>query len=368
MATVKQLCFLILYQIFSFGLTGSILPAQGTDTNLARTVFREGEDPPCHIIPPCPRIQGIRASSIECDVYYGVDEDIWITPAECSLVLEEVSIAVFSPQNQILPVTPVQVKVYDHVTRDYIPLNLPTVIDDYFYNEEGKVLLYIRYGVKFCESENSPSDPTEGTAFSYIQSGEGVSQGDYKFILNVSGKYELIGGNNESNSSNTEEAAISAEQIMVPMPTSGQYGSGTSTPCGDPFSFTNTEIIEVSDDWEDCFPVYDPLGGVPYEPLVPTPGTNKVSAPGQASWIETQVYPNPVTGSAILEMKLLKQEEIRFQILDLSGRVLMNQENTRFEKGQHKIKLDLKALPNGVYFIHLQTDEKSETAKFLKFE
>ena len=363
MKTVKQLCFLILSQILYFGLAGSMLFGQGTDSDMSRTVFPQGTTRPC--TPPdgnCPDLDGINTSTINCDTDYGLSEDILITPAQNSFLLNELEIIVTKPNGQAALISPVKAWVYHPDNQGYEQLSLPTVITNNYYKEDGKVLLSIHYGMKFCTY--SPSTPTGGES-SGSEPQELVQNGDYQFILNIHGKYKYEGSSTSFIMGEMEDASTSDDPIF---PTPESYPTEPNP--ADyvvPFSLSNTQIIEASEAGT-CLPPYDPSASIPFGPLLPEPGKNKTAGLGHQSWIDTHLYPNPASGLAVLEINLLEQEEIRFQILDLSGRVLMNQENLRFEKGKHKIKLDLTPFPSGVYFIHLQTHKKSETAKFLKIE
>ncbi|MBV6460074.1 MAG: Ycf48-like protein [Flavobacteriales bacterium] len=75
-----------------------------------------------------------------------------------------------------------------------------------------------------------------------------------------------------------------------------------------------------------------------------------------------RVYPNPAGNSVTVEWS----KELQVQslaVFDYLGREVLNE---KLSNNTHNIQLDVSALPQGMYFLHLQTEKDLQTAKFIK--
>ncbi len=73
-----------------------------------------------------------------------------------------------------------------------------------------------------------------------------------------------------------------------------------------------------------------------------------------------QLYPNPAHSSIIIEPGT--KEDIRYRILDLSGRMLLNGSI----RDGHKTRLDLSSLSSGLYLVQGESKHASQTTKITK--
>ncbi|NUM50544.1 MAG: T9SS type A sorting domain-containing protein [Flavobacteriales bacterium] len=83
---------------------------------------------------------------------------------------------------------------------------------------------------------------------------------------------------------------------------------------------------------------------------------NKVQTEG------LRVYPNPASNNVTIEWS----KELQVQslaVFDYLGREVLNE---KLSNNTHSLQLDVSALPQGMYFLHLQTEKDLQTAKFIK--
>lgn len=71
------------------------------------------------------------------------------------------------------------------------------------------------------------------------------------------------------------------------------------------------------------------------------------------------VSPNPATDASILTIKLSRNTEATIFLKDGEGRTILPTKKTKLAAGENKIPLSLKNLSPGIYFIELNTSEKS---------
>jgi hypothetical protein len=74
-------------------------------------------------------------------------------------------------------------------------------------------------------------------------------------------------------------------------------------------------------------------------------------------------WPNPAHGSGTLRFTLTRPEAVRVDLIDVSGRLAQRlMEVSRLEAGAHELRIGLqpaggRALPEGLYFYRLRTEE-----------
>jgi len=74
-------------------------------------------------------------------------------------------------------------------------------------------------------------------------------------------------------------------------------------------------------------------------------------------------YPNPVSGKAQFMFSLKEEAELTLKIVDITGRVINRKDIGRYTPGEHFLNLDLSHLPEGSYFIVLETKDGRSVAK-----
>ena len=74
---------------------------------------------------------------------------------------------------------------------------------------------------------------------------------------------------------------------------------------------------------------------------------------------ETQaiVYPNPSEGLFYWKFTLSKSEDVKYQVIDNQGRVLISSKNLNFGSGEQVYPVDLASLPAGSYLFCWDTLE-----------
>ena len=77
-----------------------------------------------------------------------------------------------------------------------------------------------------------------------------------------------------------------------------------------------------------------------------------------------KVFPNPVSSTATIEYTLDKQATINIRVLDLSGKVIVNEQISQ-HSGTHQYKLDCGSLPRGMYIVSINTGKSVQTSKFI---
>ncbi len=68
-----------------------------------------------------------------------------------------------------------------------------------------------------------------------------------------------------------------------------------------------------------------------------------------------KVFPNPTAGDATVDFKLSENQAVALRVFDLTGRIVMNQQIEGAE-GSNQIRLEMGAMPNGVYVVEIQAD------------
>ncbi len=108
---------------------------------------------------------------------------------------------------------------------------------------------------------------------------------------------------------------------------------------------------------------YARVGGVEYgDPRFPVAGEG-VSVP--ASAVALAVYPNPTCGAATLSVSLDRPQRARLAIYDVLGRRVLADDFGAQAAGESVHRLDLAALPAGVYLVRLD-GEAGATARIVR--
>ncbi|MEH0157463.1 starch-binding protein [Limibacter armeniacum] len=79
-----------------------------------------------------------------------------------------------------------------------------------------------------------------------------------------------------------------------------------------------------------------------------------------------KVWPNPSSGAFALQLNLQATQKVGWSVIDLAGRVILQQEILQIERGLHQWQLDLTREPTGLYIIRYQLDDQVNFIKMIK--
>jgi hypothetical protein len=78
------------------------------------------------------------------------------------------------------------------------------------------------------------------------------------------------------------------------------------------------------------------------------------------------VYPNPVSASSVLQVGLDNSSNVSFEITDISGRVVMQENAGMLSAGLHSFNLNMEAFEKGLYLINVHNETSTYTLKIVK--
>ncbi|MBK8564522.1 MAG: T9SS type A sorting domain-containing protein [Saprospiraceae bacterium] len=79
-----------------------------------------------------------------------------------------------------------------------------------------------------------------------------------------------------------------------------------------------------------------------------------------------EVFPNPASGQFFVRFDLMRQRNVRLEVLDVLGRVLYaNSAAKEFATGKHQLAIQAKDWPSGVYFVRLGVGEAGFAKKIV---
>lgn len=83
--------------------------------------------------------------------------------------------------------------------------------------------------------------------------------------------------------------------------------------------------------------------------------------------LSMSVYPNPITDQATLKFDITENNSVSYQIFDLSGRMIQQQELGVFTQGSYQHTVNLDQLQNGTYILRMQSGQKNKAIKILVY-
>ena len=83
--------------------------------------------------------------------------------------------------------------------------------------------------------------------------------------------------------------------------------------------------------------------------------------------VNVAMYPNPVSSQATLSFDLKENANVSYQVFDLNGRMVMNQNVGRMAEGSHQISLNVESLTAGSYILRLNQGANNACVKFLVY-
>lgn len=81
--------------------------------------------------------------------------------------------------------------------------------------------------------------------------------------------------------------------------------------------------------------------------------------------LDAGVYPNPVSGDAIVHLHLKNASQVRMRVYDISGQVILDRSSVGLE-GDNNLVLDMNGLQPGAYMVKLNTNESQWTESVIK--
>ena len=82
---------------------------------------------------------------------------------------------------------------------------------------------------------------------------------------------------------------------------------------------------------------------------------------------ELSVFPNPVSQDITIRFELKEAEKMTIQVFDYQGVMVRNiTTNQHFDKGTNEWQVNTKDLPNGVYFVKINSDKTYGVQQFVK--
>ena len=79
------------------------------------------------------------------------------------------------------------------------------------------------------------------------------------------------------------------------------------------------------------------------------------------------IYPNPVVNQATAQFEAEGTANVSYQVYDLMGRMVMNQNLGRLNEGVHEIEINMSDLSTGSYILRISEGARIATAKFLVY-
>lgn len=96
-----------------------------------------------------------------------------------------------------------------------------------------------------------------------------------------------------------------------------------------------------------------------------TIGVQQLSTTVPDKFYLSQNYPNPFNPVTNIEFSLPQNTFVKLKVFDLLGREIANLVNENLSAGEYKYDFNASALPSGIYFYKLETENFSETKKMV---
>jgi hypothetical protein len=83
--------------------------------------------------------------------------------------------------------------------------------------------------------------------------------------------------------------------------------------------------------------------------------------------VNVSMYPNPVSSQATLSFDVKESCNVSYQVFDLTGRMVMNQNMGRMSEGVQQISINAENLSSGSYILRLNQGAKNNSVKFMVY-
>jgi hypothetical protein len=77
------------------------------------------------------------------------------------------------------------------------------------------------------------------------------------------------------------------------------------------------------------------------------------------------MYPNPASDYTKVDVTLDGKGDVKASVLDMSGRVVKTVSMKGLSQGEHKIRIDLTGISNGIYVLSLSANGTVQNGKFI---
>lgn len=97
--------------------------------------------------------------------------------------------------------------------------------------------------------------------------------------------------------------------------------------------------------------------------------TNALAAPNSihentGANFQLSLFPNPITTTAKVSYTLEKAGDVKFVVFNILGEKVKTIPTEKQTAGKHETPINMESLSNGVYFVQLVVDDKTELLKF----
>ncbi len=92
---------------------------------------------------------------------------------------------------------------------------------------------------------------------------------------------------------------------------------------------------------------------------------NPVSTRQPVSVLDSKLFPNPAQDRAMLSFQLPETADVHIRIVGAAGRCVLDIPGQQFSSGPQQIAIDIRRLPVGIYFVHIQANEETAVKKLL---
>jgi hypothetical protein len=83
--------------------------------------------------------------------------------------------------------------------------------------------------------------------------------------------------------------------------------------------------------------------------------------------VNVSIYPNPVVNQATVSFELKESGNVSYQVFDMTGRMVMNQNLGRVAEGEHQVNINAENLSAGSYILRLSQGAKTNAVKFMVY-
>ena len=83
--------------------------------------------------------------------------------------------------------------------------------------------------------------------------------------------------------------------------------------------------------------------------------------------VNVSMYPNPVVSQATLSFNVEESANVSYQVFDMTGRMVMNQNLGRLLAGEHQVSVNAENLSTGSYILRLSQGVNNASVKFLVY-
>ncbi len=96
-------------------------------------------------------------------------------------------------------------------------------------------------------------------------------------------------------------------------------------------------------------------------------GTDIPEAQNEVAEMTVSIYPNPVHTQANVKFDVIGNQNVNYQVYDMMGRLVMDQNLSRMAKGSYEITVNTSELSTGSYILRLSEGSRTSSVKFLVY-